>query len=145
MTPRAHLAVEAGVSFGWDKYADDVVAIDRFGASADYARIYQEYGITATAVAVTLSAPNSTRRIRLSIISALPSANAPAVAHERDDAACDTLARLFPGRRIAPIPCTDLVQGLGAEATRRADEATARAAQLEDSAKRRESKLAPAS
>jgi transketolase len=28
------LAVEAGASFGWERYADDVVAIDRFGASA---------------------------------------------------------------------------------------------------------------
>jgi transketolase len=28
------LAVEAGASLGWDRYADDVVAIDRFGASA---------------------------------------------------------------------------------------------------------------
>ena len=28
------LAVEAGASFGWDRYADDVVAIDHFGASA---------------------------------------------------------------------------------------------------------------
>ncbi len=28
------LAVEAGTSLGWERYADDVVAIDRFGASA---------------------------------------------------------------------------------------------------------------
>jgi transketolase len=28
------LAVEAGASLGWERYADDVVAIDRFGASA---------------------------------------------------------------------------------------------------------------
>ncbi len=28
------LAVEAGVRFGWERYADDVVSIDRFGASA---------------------------------------------------------------------------------------------------------------
>jgi transketolase len=28
------LAVEAGSRFGWDRYADDVVGIDRFGASA---------------------------------------------------------------------------------------------------------------
>jgi len=28
------LAVEAGTSFGWDRWADDTVAIDRFGASA---------------------------------------------------------------------------------------------------------------
>ena len=28
------LAVEAGTSFGWERWADDVVGIDRFGASA---------------------------------------------------------------------------------------------------------------
>ena len=28
------LAVEAGVTFGWDRWADDAVGIDRFGASA---------------------------------------------------------------------------------------------------------------
>ena len=28
------LAVEAGVRFGWERYADDVVSIDRFGESA---------------------------------------------------------------------------------------------------------------
>ena len=28
------LAVEAAVSFGWSRWVDDVVAIDRFGASA---------------------------------------------------------------------------------------------------------------
>ena len=31
-----------------------------------------------------------------------------------DDEAAATLARLFPHRRIMPIPCTDLVLGLGA-------------------------------
>ncbi len=38
----------------------------------------------------------------------------PVFGHERDDVACDTLARLFPGRSIARIPSTDLVLGLGA-------------------------------
>ncbi|MDZ7731703.1 MAG: hypothetical protein U5R31_00045 [Acidimicrobiia bacterium] len=28
------LAVEAGTTFGWERYADDAVGIDRFGASA---------------------------------------------------------------------------------------------------------------
>ena len=32
----------------------------------------------------------------------------------KDEEAVATLARLFPGRRIAPIPATDLVWGLGA-------------------------------
>jgi agmatine deiminase len=38
----------------------------------------------------------------------------PVFGHDRDDVACDTLARLFPGRRVARIPSTDLVLGLGA-------------------------------
>jgi agmatine deiminase len=38
----------------------------------------------------------------------------PVFGHHRDELACQTLARLFPGRAIAPIHCTDLVQGLGA-------------------------------
>jgi agmatine deiminase len=38
----------------------------------------------------------------------------PVFDHPRDHIACETLARLFPGRRIAPIHCTALVWGLGA-------------------------------
>jgi transketolase len=40
------LAVEAGASFGWERYADDVVAIDRFGASAPGNVVMQELGFT---------------------------------------------------------------------------------------------------
>ena len=43
---RPTLAVEAGVSFGWDRYADDVVSIDRFGASAPGDVVMRELGIT---------------------------------------------------------------------------------------------------
>jgi transketolase len=41
------LAVEAAVSFGWDRYADDTVSIDRFGASAPGPTVMRELGITA--------------------------------------------------------------------------------------------------
>jgi transketolase len=40
------LAVEAGVRFGWERYADDVVSIDRFGASAPGEVVMEELGIT---------------------------------------------------------------------------------------------------
>jgi transketolase len=40
------LAVEAGVSLGWDRYADDVVAIDHFGASAPGSVALAEFGYT---------------------------------------------------------------------------------------------------
>jgi transketolase len=39
------LAVEAGVAFGWHKYADDVVSIERFGASAPGNVVMDELGI----------------------------------------------------------------------------------------------------
>ena len=45
------LAVEAAVSFGWDRWADDTVSIDRFGASAPGSTVMAELGITATNVA----------------------------------------------------------------------------------------------
>jgi transketolase len=40
------LAVEAGVRFGWERYADDVVSIDRFGESAPGDVAMRELGIT---------------------------------------------------------------------------------------------------
>jgi transketolase len=45
------LAVEAGVSFGWDRYADDTVAIDRFGASAPGPTVFAELGFTPEHIA----------------------------------------------------------------------------------------------
>jgi transketolase len=43
---RPTLAVEAGVRFGWERYADDVVSIDRFGESAPGDVVMRELGIT---------------------------------------------------------------------------------------------------
>ncbi len=40
------LAVEAGSRFGWDRYADDVVGMDRFGASAPLETVMKEMGFT---------------------------------------------------------------------------------------------------
>ena len=39
------LAVEAGVALGWHRYADDVISIERFGASAPGNVVMQELGI----------------------------------------------------------------------------------------------------
>jgi transketolase len=53
-TVKARVSVEAGVPLGWREIVGDhgrIVGIDHYGASADYQRIYQEYGITAEAVA----------------------------------------------------------------------------------------------
>jgi transketolase len=45
------LAVEAASSFGWDRYADDSVAIDTFGASAPGSVALAKFGFTADNVA----------------------------------------------------------------------------------------------
>ncbi len=45
------LAVEAGVRLGWDRWADDVVSIDRFGASAPGSTVLAELGMTPEHVA----------------------------------------------------------------------------------------------
>ena len=45
------LAVEAAASLGWERFADDVVAIDRFGASAPAAELFAHFGYTPNNVA----------------------------------------------------------------------------------------------
>jgi transketolase len=45
------LAVEAGVSFGWERYADDSVSIDAFGHSAPGELVLQKLGFTPENVA----------------------------------------------------------------------------------------------
>jgi transketolase len=44
------LSVEAGSVFGWDRYADDSIGIDRFGASAPGEVNMAEFGFTAVHV-----------------------------------------------------------------------------------------------
>ena len=53
-TVKARVSVEAGIKLGWREIVGDhgrSVSIEQYGASADYERIYTEYGITAQAVA----------------------------------------------------------------------------------------------
>ena len=53
-TVKARVSVEAGIAQGWREIVGDhgrIVSIEHYGASADYARIYTEFGITAQAVA----------------------------------------------------------------------------------------------
>jgi transketolase len=53
-TVKARVSVEAGVAQGWREVVGDhgrIISLEHYGASADYARIYQEFGITAEAVA----------------------------------------------------------------------------------------------
>ncbi len=51
---KARVSVEAGISLGWRELVGDhgrSVSLEHYGASADYQRIYTEFGITAQAVA----------------------------------------------------------------------------------------------
>jgi transketolase len=50
---RARVSVEAGATFGWERYVGShgtVVGLDRFGASAPYKVIFENLGLTAEAV-----------------------------------------------------------------------------------------------
>jgi transketolase len=59
------LAVEAAASLGWHRWADDVIGLDRFGASGPGAELMSLYGFTPGAVAArtrTLRDCHSSRR-----------------------------------------------------------------------------------
>jgi transketolase len=47
---RARVSIEAGIALGWREYVGDAgasVSLEHFGASADYKKLYEEFGITA--------------------------------------------------------------------------------------------------
>jgi transketolase len=51
---KARVSVEAGVAQGWREVVGDagrIVSLEHYGASADYKKLYAEYGITSVAVA----------------------------------------------------------------------------------------------
>jgi len=50
------LAVEAGVTLGWERHASAIIGIDHFGASAPYQKVFAEFGITADAIAAAIEA-----------------------------------------------------------------------------------------
>ena len=50
------LAVEAAASLGWDRWADESVSIDRFGASAPGKIVLEKLGYTGENVAVQAKA-----------------------------------------------------------------------------------------
>jgi len=41
------LSIEAGSTFGWDRYSDDSIGLDHFGASAPGAVVMEKFGFTA--------------------------------------------------------------------------------------------------
>jgi transketolase len=40
------LAVEAGATLGWERYATSVLGLDHYGASAPYKVIFENFGFT---------------------------------------------------------------------------------------------------
>lgn len=48
------ISIEAGTTFGWDRYADTTLGIDRFGASAPGDLVMEKLGMTADAVVVSV-------------------------------------------------------------------------------------------
>ncbi|MFH5877664.1 transketolase [Arthrobacter sp. NA-172] len=51
---KARVSVEAGLALGWREFVGDAgrsISLEHFGASADYKRLFKEFGITAEAVA----------------------------------------------------------------------------------------------
>ena len=44
------LAIEAGATLGWERYADHVVGIDHFGASAPAEVLAEKFGFTVPAI-----------------------------------------------------------------------------------------------
>jgi len=62
---KARVSVEAGVAQGWREIVGDhgrIVSLEHFGASADYATIFRQFGITTEAV--VLAAEESIRAIK---------------------------------------------------------------------------------
>ena len=60
------LSVEAGTTFGWERYADDAIGIDRFGASAPGEVCMEKFGFTADHVVERARALVGTRGKELS-------------------------------------------------------------------------------
>jgi transketolase len=50
------LSVEAATSFGWSRWADDHICLDRFGHSAPYEDLYEHFGFTPEAIAESAEA-----------------------------------------------------------------------------------------
>ena len=51
---RARVSVEAGIALGWREFVGDAgecISLEHYGASADYQKLYEEFGITAEQVA----------------------------------------------------------------------------------------------
>jgi transketolase len=62
---RARVSIEAGIALGWREYVGDAgasISLEHYGASADYKKLYEEFGITAEHAAA--AARDSLARVR---------------------------------------------------------------------------------
>jgi transketolase len=62
---RARVSIEAGIALGWRAFVGDAgasISLEHYGASADYKKLYEEFGITAEAAAA--AARDSLARVR---------------------------------------------------------------------------------
>ena len=62
---RARVSIEAGIALGWREYVGDAgasISLEHFGASADYKKLYEEFGLTAARAAE--AARDSLTRVR---------------------------------------------------------------------------------
>jgi transketolase len=62
---RVRVSIEAGIALGWREYVGDAgasVSLEHFGASADYKKLYEEFGLTAEHAAA--AARDSLARVR---------------------------------------------------------------------------------
>ncbi|MDV2982404.1 UNVERIFIED_CONTAM: transketolase [Actinomycetes bacterium ARC8] len=62
---KARVSVEAGLALGWKEFVGDAgrsISLEHYGVSADYKRLFQEFGITAEAV--TAEAKDSLSRLQ---------------------------------------------------------------------------------
>jgi transketolase len=56
------LSIEAGATLGWERYADDAIGIDHFGASAPGDVVMEKFGFTAEHVVERARALLTARR-----------------------------------------------------------------------------------
>ena len=45
------ISIEAGSTFGWNRYAQKTIGIDSFGASAPASKLFENFGLTPENVA----------------------------------------------------------------------------------------------
>ncbi len=96
---RARVSVEAGVSMGWRDIVGDageIIAIDHFGASADAATLFREFGFTPEAVVAAAK-----RSIKAAGSAPVPATNRGPAKGPADRSRTDTTPSADPAHKAA--------------------------------------------